>query len=320
MHKSALSYGKLFFDVYAAGRDQGLVVDIGAQDVNGSLKDVCPSQLDYCGVDFVAAKGVDIVITDPYHLPFEDGSVDIVICSSCFEHSEMFWLLYLEILRILKPTGLLYLNVPSNGYVHRYPVDAWRFYPDSGRALVTWGQRSGFDPMLLESFIGDMAGTTEEGEGWNDFVAVFLKSATNQQLYPRRMMELSKAFSNGLRAGSEEFINPFERSQDQRIITELRSALVTRMGEHAAEQERAAQSRQQIQGELDTARRAHAVALDQSSRLAVELQQARADLLQQQHDLRLQQHELQQIRSTVSWKITSPLRRIRSLLRSRGKM
>jgi len=253
----------------------------------------------------------------------------------------MFWLLYLEILRILKPTGLFYLNVPSNGYVHRYPIDAWRFYPDSGRALVTWGQRSGFDPVLLESFIGDMAGTTEEGEGWNDFVAVFLKSAADQHLYPERMMERSKAFSNGLRAGSEEFINPFERSQDQRIITELRGALVTRMGEHAAEQERAAQSRQQIQDELDSARRAHAEelenarrahaealenarrahaeALNQSSQLAVELQQSRADLRQQQHDMRLQQNELQQIRATLSWRITSPLRRVRSLLRSRGK-
>jgi SAM-dependent methyltransferase len=71
-----------------------------------------------------------------YKLPFADGSVDVVLSSSCFEHSEFFWLLFLEILRVLRPEGLFYLNAPSNGPFHRYPVDCWRFYPDSGNALV----------------------------------------------------------------------------------------------------------------------------------------------------------------------------------------
>ena len=30
---------------------------------------------------------------------------------------------------------LFYLNAPSNGEFHRYPVDCWRFYPDAGGAL-----------------------------------------------------------------------------------------------------------------------------------------------------------------------------------------
>jgi SAM-dependent methyltransferase len=120
------------------------IVDIGSQDVNGSLRSVAPPNNKYIGVDFVEAKGVDVVITDPYSLPFEDESVDAVVSSSCFEHSEFFWLLFNEALRILKPTGLLYINVPSNGQFHRYPVDCWRFYPDSGVALQNWGKRSGY--------------------------------------------------------------------------------------------------------------------------------------------------------------------------------
>src|SRR5690242_17879182 len=125
MHPSALKFGKRFFDAYAVSR--GTVVDIGAQDLNGSLKDVCPKRLKYVGVDFAAGKGVDVILKDPYKLPFEDRSADFVVSSSCFEHSEMFWLLFLEILRILKPEGVFYLNVPSNGIFHRYPVDCWRF-------------------------------------------------------------------------------------------------------------------------------------------------------------------------------------------------
>ncbi len=128
MHKTALLNAKAFFDTYAANSQGMIVVDIGAQDVNGSLRSVAPTQVKYIGVDFVAGKGVDVILDDPYQLPFDDNSVDIVLSSSCFEHSELFWLVYLEMLRILKPSGLLYLNVPSNGDYHRYPVDCWLFH------------------------------------------------------------------------------------------------------------------------------------------------------------------------------------------------
>src|SRR5690348_10574351 len=121
MHLSALNFGQDFFAAYAPGA--GTVIDIGAQDINGSLKEVCPKRLTYVGVDFAAGNGVDVILEDPYRLPFADASAECVVSSSCFEHSEMFWVLFLEILRILKPEGLLYLNVPSNGMVHRHPVD-----------------------------------------------------------------------------------------------------------------------------------------------------------------------------------------------------
>jgi SAM-dependent methyltransferase len=136
MHPTALHNARLFFDTYALGCQGGTVLDIGAQDLNGSLRSVCLPELRYVGVDFVAGNGVDIVLDDPYRLPFESESVDIVVSSSCFEHSELFWVLFLEIMRVLKAPGLFYLNVPSNGPFHRHPVDCWRFYPDSGDALV----------------------------------------------------------------------------------------------------------------------------------------------------------------------------------------
>jgi len=75
------------------------------------------------GVDVMAGRNVDVQLSDPYRLPFEDESVVVVMSSSSFEHSEMFWLLFLEVLRVLRPQGLFYLNVPSNGHFHRWPVD-----------------------------------------------------------------------------------------------------------------------------------------------------------------------------------------------------
>ena len=210
MHDTAMEYAAAFFNNYLKNSVGLTFVDIGSQDVNGSLRTVAPTNNTYVGVDFVKAKGVDVVITDPYSLPFADESVDAVVSSSCFEHSEFFWLLFNESLRILKPTGLLYINVPSNGSFHRYPVDCWRFYPDSGVALQNWGKRSGYNCALLESFIG-----TRKNDIWNDFVAVFIKDERNSIQYKSRMQNASLPFTNGRLFHSEEIVNHVRPSQDQ---------------------------------------------------------------------------------------------------------
>ena len=142
MHPSSLHHAEVFHNTYlSTSRKPRKIVEIGSQDVNGSLKSVFHKKHDYVGLDFVEGKGVDLVIDDPYSLPLQSGSADVVLCSSVFEHSSMFWLLFEECMRVLKLGGLLYLNVPSNGMVHRYPVDAWRFFPDAGLALEEWSAR-----------------------------------------------------------------------------------------------------------------------------------------------------------------------------------
>jgi SAM-dependent methyltransferase len=202
MHPSAMSNGKLFFDTYVARLGEVTVVDIGAQNINGSLKEVIPANAHYTGVDFVAGKGVDVVLTDPYSLPFEGDSLDVAVSSSCFEHSEMFWLQFVEVLRVLKPGGLFFLNVPSNGVFHRHPVDCWRFYPDSGGALVSWARHCGLDPALLESYV-----SYQDQHCWNDFVAVFVKDAGQIDRHPHRILDVHKQFYNGRIHGKKDFIN-----------------------------------------------------------------------------------------------------------------
>lgn len=215
MHPTAMTHANLFFQTYSTKIPFSVVVDIGAQDVNGSLREVCPSHCKYIGVDFVAAKGVDVVLQDPYKLPFDDSSVDIVVSSSCFEHSEMFWVLFLDILRVLKPSGLFYLNVPSNGSIHRYPVDCWRFYPDSGNALVTWAKRNNYPSILLESFTGRQGNTGDAGmDRWNDYVAVFLKDASSISNFPDRILHQYRHFDNGYLHGSDNFLNGQQLPED----------------------------------------------------------------------------------------------------------
>ena len=213
MHITSLENAKRFFDVYAKDLSQGTVVDIGSKDFNGSIRSVCPGHLKYIGVDFDPGPGVDVVIDDPYKLPFEDGSADVVVSNSTLEHSEFFWLLFMEVIRILKPTGLFYLNVPSNGPFHRYPVDCWRFYPDSGRALAAWARKNGYRTELLESYTSE-----QHLDVFNDYVAVFLKDSTQAKLYPGRIIHTTDIYTNGMSLGESQVYRKTNYPEDQRRI------------------------------------------------------------------------------------------------------
>jgi len=223
VHPSALNNGDQFFKVYGphvADKSPVRVIDIGGQDVNGSLRQVCPAAFDYVGVDFVAGKGVDVVLNDPYLLPFEDASVDIVVSSSCFEHSEMFWILFLEVLRTLKPQGLLYLNAPSNGSFHRYPVDCWRFFPDSGKALEKWARRQGMKPALLESFVSQQLVNP-----WSDFVAVFVKDIGFAPRYPDCMARTRSDIENVHMFGQDDIQRFTAKTEDLRRMAGMSNKL-----------------------------------------------------------------------------------------------
>jgi SAM-dependent methyltransferase len=168
MHNSAMKIGKKFLEDYAPKNREFRILEVGALDVNGSLREFQPLNSEWLGVDLESGKGVDLVLADPYKLPFADKSFDIILTTSVFEHSDFFWLLFEEIVRVSSPDGFIYINSPSNGMIHRYPVDVYRFYPDAGHALAMWGQRQRPTLKLCESFIAD-----QDGDIWNDFVAIF---------------------------------------------------------------------------------------------------------------------------------------------------
>ena len=219
MHDGAMQFAKQFFDLYVENDEAIKIVDVGAHDVNGSLRSVAPRNCEYVGVDFVSGKGVDVVLRDPYSLPFEDNSIDACVCSSCFEHSEFFWLLFNELLRILKPDGVLYVNAPSNGVFHRFPVDCWRFYPDSGIALESWGRRSGYAVILAESFIGP-----KQKEGWKDFVGIFVKDRAFIGKYRARICDNSKVF-NAYSIGERGIRDRMEFSEPKKKRFKLKGIL-----------------------------------------------------------------------------------------------
>ena len=110
-------------------------------------------------------------------------------------------------LRILKQRGLLYRIVPSNGSFHRCPVGCSRFY-QKRVPLVRWAKRSGYDPLLLESFTGRKGDTGRRYvDDWNDFVAVFLKDAVTLPTAARRILDVYEDFDNGYVHGNEGLLH-----------------------------------------------------------------------------------------------------------------
>jgi SAM-dependent methyltransferase len=170
MHDTAYELGRLFFQTYAgAGKS---ILEVGSMNINGSLRDFKPEGSSYVGIDLAAGNGVDIVVRTVAELPFAGEAFDVIVSTSCFEHDMMFWLTFLEMCRVLTVGGYIYLNAPSKGDYHQYPIDAWRFFPDAGIALCAWAKLNECDIQLLESFI-----TENNTDIWNDCVMIFGKSA-----------------------------------------------------------------------------------------------------------------------------------------------
>ena len=218
MHSSSLRNLKRFFENYLSNFENPEILDIGGTKLSDHLTglDILKKfnkKFNYRTVDIKAGPSVDIVLKNPYLFEeIKENSIDIVISMSTFEHIEFFWLTYLQILKVLKPNGIFYLNAPSNGIFHRWEQDCWRFYPDSSSALIRWGKYNNFNNSLLESF------TTKkflEG-GWNDFNGVFLKDRKNLDKFPSRIIDHINDFYNGIKNDNfENIINYQEKTEDQ---------------------------------------------------------------------------------------------------------
>jgi hypothetical protein len=215
MHDTAYRIGGLVMDTYLPAKP-AKILEIGALNVNGSLRDHSPRNAQYVGLDFEAGEGVDVVITglDDWNVP--DAHFDLVMASSVFEHDPFFWKTFVAMCSKTKSGGHVYVSAPSNGTVHRYPRDYWRFYPDAGLALEECGRAEGLDLTLIESFVAE-----RETDGWNDFCAVFRVGPTEDGLN-RDFVHNKIRVTNAVNWRSSIIINPLEQPEDVRLLHQAR--------------------------------------------------------------------------------------------------
>lgn len=319
MHYTALRHGQLFFDLYWQP-EFATVVELGSYDVNGTLRNVTPPTARYIGLDLEAGPGVDVVVAPGTPLPFADAAVDAVVSSSAFEHDVCFWDTFLELARIVRAGGLIYLNAPSNFSFHRYPLDCWRFYPDAGIALMEWARRRHQSLELLESF-----NANPQHDGWSDFVAVFRKATATP--FVRRGRIADRTIAQNIYDHARSMPRELERfsadTPDMRTLATLQQRVETVTRELA-------DLRASSAAEIDGLRAAATAAaqrtqllerqqVDDASALAAVASttaQAEARIAALQAALDHTRHDLAATHASTSWRLTAPLRKLRGLMGS----
>jgi SAM-dependent methyltransferase len=172
MHDTASKSGELFAKSY--GDVNKVVVDIGGKNVNGTLRHFFECLgMKYICVDIEAHSSVDIVVKPGHKLPFDNGSIDLIVSTSCFEHDPCFWITFKEMTRITKLGGFIYVNAPSNGLYHRYPGDNWRFYSDAGQALSYWSSYQNSDEEVFPVKVVETFHILPKRDIWIDFVCIW---------------------------------------------------------------------------------------------------------------------------------------------------
>jgi len=155
MHES--SYRNMHRCQKKYGNKTNTVLDVGGADVNNT--DKLSYRKIFKNYTTLDLENADIILQDPYKFPIPDNSFDVVISGQMMEHCPFFWLTMEEMVRVARKH--IFLIVPSAGAVHRYPVDCWRFYPDSGQALADYTHVT-----LLECY-------RDKAEPWKDLVSVY---------------------------------------------------------------------------------------------------------------------------------------------------
>lgn len=117
-------------------------------DIGGRSRSKIDRSKDFPGsqvtvLDIVKGDNVDVV-GDAHCLSdiFEPDSFDAVFSCSVFEHLAMPWKVSLEINRILRLGGLLFIHTHQTIGIHDKPWDFWRFSDDSWDSLLN--SRTGF--------------------------------------------------------------------------------------------------------------------------------------------------------------------------------
>lgn len=147
------------------------VLDVGGRSTgkqDRSYRKLMPFAGDYWVADINEGANVTHIMTEEYVLPFEEGSIDLIISGQTLEHVKNPFRLVSEMRRVLKDNALMILIAPSGGRNHD-EVDCWRFMRDSFKAI---SEECGLTVVKDWVYTGPSGRRDNQ---WNDHTAILRK-------------------------------------------------------------------------------------------------------------------------------------------------
>jgi hypothetical protein len=123
---------------------QGTMLEIGSRARSGVIRrGLAPPPWKYVGLDIAPGPNVDVV-GDAHELSrlLPPHSFDAAMSLSVFEHLAMPWKVVIELNRVLKPGGIVFVQTHQTFPLHDEPWDFWRISADAWPAL--FNAKTGF--------------------------------------------------------------------------------------------------------------------------------------------------------------------------------
>lgn len=118
--------------------------------------DIIPETVDFYNQKHLPDSKAVLINPRSSKLPFRDCSMDIIVCSHVLEHVPNDSGLITEIIRILRPKGLIYFNIPINeetipvpNHMRKYtPGDFLRLIRSKGLVISEYFESDGFSRIV----------------------------------------------------------------------------------------------------------------------------------------------------------------------------
>jgi len=183
--------------VHYGGHFKGArVLEVGSLDINGSVREQFEA-CDYTGVDLQPGPGVDLAC--PGHLlALPTASFDTVISAECFEHNPFWRETLANMLRMLRPGGLVTISCATTG---RKEHGTTRTNPDASpfTAQERWDYYQNLSASKLEAGV-NLAGWLADWHCWVNYVSydlyfVGLRHGGEARLDPALLKALDERYA-----------------------------------------------------------------------------------------------------------------------------
>lgn len=140
MHASSFDLCGQFVSRYLGDAKTLRVADVGSFDINGTYQPLFTRDgWQYVGFDQTAGPNVDVVVGQSERWCLDHAhheNFDVVISGQVLEHVRRPWKWIVEVARLCRPGGLIWVCAPNTWGFHEFPIDCWRVWPDGLRALL----------------------------------------------------------------------------------------------------------------------------------------------------------------------------------------